>query len=95
VARELEGIEELLDKIRDVLKKYGPSVGKTDGAHDLSFAHLALTIINVLLRPVLLRRMKIVNPDVDKQDVFKELDRVYAVLIDYCNILAQGADVAL
>jgi hypothetical protein len=93
--REMGVLEDLLNKLRDILKKYGPLIGKTEGVNDLSFAHLALTIINVLLRPVLLKRIRIVNADADKQDVFKELDRVYAVLIDYCNILAQGADVAL
>lgn len=95
VKRELSTLEDLLNKLRDILKKYGPLIGKTAGVNDLSFAHLALTVINVLLRPVLLKRMKIVNADVDNEDICKELDRVYAVLIDYCNILAQGADVAL
>jgi len=93
--REMGVLEDLLNKLRDILKKYGPLIGKTEGVNELSFAHLALTIINVLLRPVLLKRIRIVDSDADKQDVFKELDRVYAVLIDYCNILAQGADVAL
>lgn len=95
VASELDDLEELLNKMRDILKKYGPSVGKTDSVYDLSFAHLTLTIINVLLRPMLLKRMRVVDADVDNQDIGKELDRVYAVLIDYCNILTQGADVAL
>jgi hypothetical protein len=94
--REMDVLEDLLNKLRDILKKYGPLIGKTEGVNDLSFAHLALIIINVLLRPALLRRrIKIVDANVDNQDIIKELDRVYAVLIDYCNILAQGADVAL
>lgn len=95
VACELDDLEELLNKMRDILKKYGPSIGKADGVHDLSFAHLALTMINVVLRPVLLKGVKINDTNLNNQDICKELDRVYAVLIDYCNILAQGADVAL
>lgn len=95
VGRELDVLEDLLNKLRDILKKYGPSIGATESVNDLSFALLTLTIINVVLRPILLKGGKFKSIPIDDQDIIKELDRVYAVLIDYCNVLAQGADVAL
>lgn len=92
---ELDCLEALLNKMRDILKKYGPAVGQVVRPNDLSFAHLSLTVINVVLRPVLAKGEKIKGGQSGQKDFSRELDSVYAVLIDYCNILAQAADVVL
>jgi hypothetical protein len=95
LVRELASLEQLLEKMREVLKKYGPSVGQVSAPCDLSFAYLALTVINVALRPVITLGLKTRDDPSSAYELGRELERVYAVLIDYCNILARAADVVL
>ncbi|MFA5262069.1 MAG: hypothetical protein WC450_12670 [Candidatus Omnitrophota bacterium] len=101
---ELVSIRELFDKIRDILKKFGPSTGQTNLAGGLTFAFLALTIMNVVLRPVLMdhkltsgeesRKALDKSPEENTQ-ICEQLNTTYAVLIDFCNILTQAAGVEL
>ena len=69
--REMGVLEDLLNKLRDILKKYGPLIGKTEGVNDLSFALLTLMIINVVLRPLLLKGEKIKCTNIGNQDIVK------------------------
>lgn len=95
IAWELSSLDELLNKMREILKKYGPAVGKTDRFNDLSFAHLVLTVINVVLRPILEKGQKHRGDPASDQELCRDLDRAYGILIDLCNMMAQGAGVAL
>lgn len=49
----LSSLYSLFDTTRDILRKYGPSIAQPKGADNLSFGYLAVTILNVVLRPVL------------------------------------------
>lgn len=105
---ELAGLQELSQRLREILKKAGPSVGQTLHDDDLSFAYLTLSIINVVLRPVLLHHADCVGtperglsfgqrstaPSLYAAKI-AELDQVYAVLTDFCNLLTQAAGVRL
>lgn len=101
---ELASIQQLFDKIRDILKKFGPAIGQTHLAGGLTFAFLALTIMNVVLRPALMEhkclpgeesRESPDRPPGEDQRLCEQLNKTYAVLIDFCNILTQAAGVEL
>lgn len=95
IVLELDRLKELLDKMRDILKKYGPALGQVVSPNDLSFAHLLLTVINVVLRPVLEKGTSFKGEASEQKAFCKDLDSTYAILIDYCNVLAQAAEVML
>ena len=53
-AREtLASIYSLFDTTRDILKKYGPSVARPKNGRELSFGYLAVSMLNLTLRPFL------------------------------------------
>ena len=49
----LSSIYSLFSTTREILRQYGPSVAQPKGDGKLSFGYLAVTILNVALRPVL------------------------------------------
>jgi hypothetical protein len=51
----LSSLHTLFDTIRGILRKYGPSIARPKSRDDdaISFGYLAVTILNVVLRPVL------------------------------------------
>ena len=49
----LSSLYTLFNTTRDILRKYGPSVAQPKGKDNLSFGYLAVTVLNVVLRPVL------------------------------------------
>jgi hypothetical protein len=49
----LSSLHSLFDTTRDILRRYGQDVAKPTGKGNLSFALLAVTILNSALRPVL------------------------------------------
>ena len=49
----LSSLYTLFTTTRDILRKYGPSIAQPKGKDNLSFGSLAVTILNVVLRPVL------------------------------------------
>ena len=49
----LSSLHSLFGTTRGIMKKYGPSVAKPARKGDLSFAYLALRILNEVVRPVL------------------------------------------
>lgn len=49
----LSSLYTLFDTTRKILRKYGPSVAQPKGKDNLSFGYLAVTILNVVLRPIL------------------------------------------
>lgn len=49
----LSSLYSLFGSTRDILRKYGPSVGKPKGDSTLSFGVLSVAVLNSVLRPVL------------------------------------------
>lgn len=49
----LSSLYTVFDTTRGILRKYGPSVARPKGGGDVSFGHLAVKILNQVLRPVL------------------------------------------
>ena len=49
----LSSLHTLFDTTRNVLRKYGPGIARPKGGNTVSFGHLAVTILNVVIRPVL------------------------------------------
>jgi len=49
----LSSLYTLFETTRNILKNYGPSIAQPKGNGKLSFGYLAVTILNVVLRPVL------------------------------------------
>jgi hypothetical protein len=47
----LGSLYSLFGTTREILRKYGPTVGKPKGEGRLSFAILAVAVLNTLLRP--------------------------------------------
>ena len=69
-AREaMASIYTLFDATRGILKSYGPVVARPKGGRELSFAYLAVSMLNLVLRPLLtqwhpsLRSWEQYNPD--------------------------------
>ncbi len=53
-AREtLASVYSLFDSTRNILKKYGPSVARPKNGRELSFGYLAVSMLNLTLRPFL------------------------------------------
>jgi hypothetical protein len=51
----LSSLYTLFDTTRDILRRYGPDVATPKGASDLSFGQIAVTVLNLGLRPLLAR----------------------------------------
>lgn len=49
----LSSLHSLFATTRDILKRYGPAVAKPKRGSTLSFAHLAVGVLNAVIRPVL------------------------------------------
>jgi hypothetical protein len=49
----LRSLYSLFGTTREILRKYGPSVGKPKGRGRISFGLLAVAVLNTVLRPVL------------------------------------------
>lgn len=49
----LSSLYSLFATTREILRKYGPIVGRPSGGSDLSFGYIAVTVLNYVLRPVL------------------------------------------
>src|SRR5208282_2714291 len=49
----LGSLYSLFGTTREILRKYGPTVGKPKGEGRLSFGLLAVAVLNIVLRPVL------------------------------------------
>ncbi|MEW6048571.1 MAG: hypothetical protein AB1609_19210 [Bacillota bacterium] len=49
----LSSLHTLFNTTRQILRRYGPSVAQPKGKGNTSFGHLAVALLNVVLRPVL------------------------------------------
>ena len=53
VREALNSIYSLFDTTRGILRKYGPSVARPKSGQNLSFGYLAVSMLNLVLRPLL------------------------------------------
>lgn len=49
----LTSLYSLFGTVRDILRKYGPAVGRPDKHTDLSVGYLSIAVLNTVLRPLL------------------------------------------
>jgi hypothetical protein len=49
----LSSLYSLFPTTREILRKYGPVVGRPNRGSDVSFGYIAITVLNYVLRPVL------------------------------------------
>ena len=105
-AREaLTSMYSLFETTRSILRAYGPSVARPRRQKELSLGYLAVSMLNLVLRPLLTRwhpQLHIWerdNPGVgeqewpDRRDFFEALDRTGGQLRQYANLFAEAADV--
>ena len=70
----LNSIYSLFDTTRGILRKYGPAVARAKSGHELSFGYLAVSMLNLVLRPLLtewhpkLRSWERDNPHLDERE---------------------------
>ena len=48
----LDSIYSLFDTTRGILRKYGPAVARPKSGRELSFGYLAVSMLNLVLRPL-------------------------------------------
>ena len=101
----LNSIYSLFDTTRGILRKYGPAVARPKSGRELSFGYLAVSIPNLVLRPLLtewhpkLRSWERDNPHLDERewegrnDFLSALTEISGQLRQYADLFAEVADV--
>ena len=105
-AREsLSSIYSLFDTTRALLRSYGPSVARPGGGRQLSLGYLAVSMLNLVLRPLLskwhprLQGWEWANLETserewpDRSEFLKDLDMVREQLEQYAGLFAEVAGV--
>ncbi len=102
----LDSIYSLFDTTRGILRKYGPAVARPKRGRKLSFGYLAVSMLNLVLRPFLtdwhprLRNWEQDNPGLnekeweERSDFLNELNEVSGQLRQYADLFAKVADVS-
>ena len=101
-AREtLTSMYSLFDTTRDILKKHGPSVARPKNGRELSFGYLAVSMLNLTLRPFLtkwhlkLSEWETVNANLpiaewpDSCDFLRSLNDTRGQLLQYAGLFAE------
>ena len=101
----LDSIYSLFDTTRGVLRRYGPGVARPKSGHELSFGYFAVSMLNLVLRPLLtewhpkLRNWERDNPHRDesewegRSDFVNALTETKVQLQQYADLFAEVADV--
>ena len=105
IREALDSIYSLFDTTRGILRKYGPGVARPKSGHELSFGYLAVSMLNLVLRPLLtewhpkLRSWERDNPRLDesdwegRSDFLNALTETRVQLQQYADLFATVADV--
>ena len=105
VREALTSIYSLFDTTRGILRSYGPSVARPKSGRGLSFGYLAVSMLNLVLRPLLtdwhpqLRAWEQANPYLDENawpgrcDFLRALNDLEEQLRQYAALFAEVADV--
>ena len=101
----LNSIYSLFETTRTILRSYGPSVARPRGERGLSFGYLAVSMLNLVLRPLLtewhprLQSWERINPSEpeahwpDRANFLLALQRTREQLNQYAGLFAEVADV--
>ena len=101
----LDSIYSLFDTTRGILRKYGPGVARPKSGHELSFGYLAVSMLNLVLRPLLtewhpkLHSWERDNQHLDesewdgRSDFLNALTETKVQLEQYADLFAEVADV--
>ena len=101
----LDSIYSLFDTTRRILKESGPAVARPTSGRTLSLGYLAISMLNLVLRPLLtewhpkLRAWEGDNPHRDDREwegrsgLLSALDDVRVQLHQYATLFAEAADV--
>ncbi len=101
----LDSIYSLFDTTRGILRKYGPAVARPKSGRELSFGYLAVSMLNLVLRPLLtewrpkLRSWERDNSNLDenewkgRSDFLNALNEIRMRLRQYAGLFADVADV--
>ena len=101
----LNSIYSLFETTRAILRSYGPSVARPRGGRELSFGYLAVSMLNLVLRPLLtewhprLQAWEGMNPDghekdwPDRSKFFEALNNIRQQLDQYAGLFAEVAGV--
>ena len=101
----LTSVYSLFETTRGVLRRHGPSVARPKGKKSLSFGYLAVSMLNLVLRPFLtewhpkLRDWHRKNPTLNedewprRKEFFEALDWVGDQLRQYATLFANVAEV--
>ena len=102
----LDSIYSLFDTTRGILRKYGPTVARPKSGRELSFGYLAVSMLNLVLRPLLtewhpkLRSWERDNSHLDenewkgRSDFLNALNEIRMQLRQYAGLFADVADVS-
>lgn len=105
IREALDSIYSLFDTTRGILRKYGPGVARPKSGHELSFGYLAVSMLNLVLRPLLtewhpkLHSWERDNPRLDERnwegrsDFLNALTETGVQLQQYAALFATVADV--
>ncbi len=101
----LNSIYSLFDTTRTILRSSGPSVASPGAGRRLSFGYLAISMLNLVLRPLLskwharLRAWERTNPDASewewqsRREFLDDLEATKEQLEQYAGLFAEVADV--
>ena len=105
ILESLSSIYSLFETTRGVLRTHGPSVARSKNGTNLSFGYLAVSMLNIVLRPFLtmwhpqLRDWQRKNPNLDEhawprnQDYWDALEVLGDQLRQYAELFAEVAEV--
>ena len=105
VGESLNSIYSMFETTRTILRNYGPSVARPRRGRELSFGYLAVSMLNLVLRPLLtewhprLQAWESMNPDTPERDwpdrryFLEDLNRIKEQLDQYAGLFAEVAGV--
>lgn len=105
VREALSSIYSLFESTRGILRSFGPGVARPKGGQELSFGYLAVSMLNLVLRPLLtewhpqLREWERDNPSLNERewpgrsDFLRAFDETEKLLREYAKLFARVADV--
>ena len=105
IREALSSIYSLFDTTRGILRQHGPAIARSKSADELSFGYFAVSMLNLVLRPMLtewhprLQAWERRNPSLDEHewpdrcDFWEALDQTAKQLREYAGLFAEVAEV--
>ena len=105
IREALTSLHSLFNTTRAILRQHGPSVARPKSGVEMSFGYFAISMLNLVLRPLLtkwhprLRKWERQNPDLDEHvwsdrcDFWEDLNEAARQLREYADLFAEVAEV--